>query len=59
MAKRNRRGIGSVCWRKEANKSEGFVFAGLYSNVMETDKEKGVAGLATPLVIWYRGLDLN
>ena len=52
MAKRNRRGIGSVCWRKEANKSEGFVFAGLYSNVMETDKEKGVAGLATPLVIW-------
>jgi len=49
MAKRNRRGMGSVRWRKEANKSEDFVFAGLNSNAMEPDKEKGVTTESQPL----------
>ena len=53
MAKRNRRGMGSVRRRKEANKSEDLVFSGINSNAMETDKEKGVATESQPLeIIW-------
>ena len=53
MAKRNRRGMGSVRWRKHAQKSEDFVFAGLNGNAMETDKENGVATESQPLeMIW-------
>jgi hypothetical protein len=45
--------MGSVRWRKDAQKSEDLVFAGLNSNAMETDKEKGVATESQPLeMIW-------
>ena len=52
MARRNRRGMGSVRWRKDTKKSEDFFFSGLNGNAIETDKEKGATGLATPFVIW-------
>ena len=53
MARRNRRGIGSVRRRKDTKKSEDFVFAGINSNAMETDKEKGVTTESQPLeMIW-------
>jgi hypothetical protein len=42
--------MGSVRWRKDTKKSEDFVFAGLNSNAMETDKEKGVTTESQPLL---------
>ena len=41
--------MGSVRWRKDTQKSEDFVFAGLNSNAMETDKEEGVTNESQPL----------
>jgi hypothetical protein len=54
MARRNRRGMGSVRWRKETQKSEDFVFNKKVNvNAMETDKEKGVtAETVTPRKYW-------
>ena len=55
MAKRNRRGMGSVRRRKEAKKSEDFVFSGLNGNAIETDKEKGVTTESQPLLLFGSG----
>jgi hypothetical protein len=49
MTKRNRHGMGPVRRIKETKRSEDFIFSGLNSNLMETDKEKGVTSESQPL----------
>lgn len=55
MAKRNRRGLGSIRLRKDTKKSEDFVFSGLNSSAMVTGKEKGVATNSQPLELFGSG----
>ena len=55
MAKRNRRGMGSVRWREDTKKSEDFVFSGLNSNAMARTKKKGLRANRNPLICLVAG----